>query len=59
LDNRRKQQMAKGKKAGSISGGSGKTVDSRKKQPPARPVGKYEATMTGKAGKMPNCPNKI
>lgn len=43
-----------------ITGGSGKTKDSRACQPKARPVGPYMATMTGKKGKMPpNCPSKI
>lgn len=38
--------MAKPK--GKVKGGSGKTLNARTKQPSARPVGKYEATMTGK-----------
>lgn len=42
-----------------VKGGSGKTLNAKTKQPKARPVGPYTTTMTGKTGKMPNCPSKI
>lgn len=43
-----KKKSGKGKM--NIAGGSGKTLDPRRKCPAARPVGPYGVTMTGAGG---------